>query len=167
MKAALQADRTGKHLVKAVIAGGHAAGVLLKGGALQERLQPQPQGDLDHHAGGAYPLAQVDDRFHSRRDVPHFVRRHGDVYILIQPGAGIEGDPVDVGDAELLQLGDGLPCHGLGHVDKQHLAAGGQGFQLPQVAPTKGDLYRHGLAVQGDVLRQLLRGAVGVGGGHK
>ena len=74
---------------------------------------------------------------------------------------------MDMGDAELLQLGDGLPGHGLGHVDKQHLAADGQLLQLPQLLPPEGDLYGHGLAVKGDVLGQLLRGAVGVGGGHE
>ena len=87
--------------------------------------------------------------------------------VLIQRRAGVEGEPVDVGDAELFQLGNGLPGHGLGHVDKQHLAACGQLLQLPQLAPPEGYLDRHGLAVQWNVLGQLLRGAVGVRGGYK
>ena len=167
MEQAFQTDGPGKHLVKAVVAGGNAAGVLLKSRPLQQRLQSQPQGNLDHHAGGADPLADINDRFHLRRDVAHLVRGHGDMDVLLQRRAGVEGDPVDVGDAELLQLGNGLPGHGLGHVDKQHLAACGQLLQLPQFAPPEGYLDRHGLAVQRDVLGQLLRGTIGIRGGYK
>ena len=167
MELALQADRPGKHPVKAVIVGGDVPGVLLKGGPLQQVLQAQAEGDLDHHARGADPLAQVDDRLDSRGNIARLVRRDGDPGVRHLRRAGIEGDPLDVGDPELLQLGDGLPGHGLGHVDKQHTASRGQFLEPAELPPAEGHLYRHGLAVDGDVPQQLLRRAVGVGGGHK
>ena len=58
---ALQADGPGEHPVEAVVAGGDLLGVPLKGRFLQHGFQTQAEGDLDHHAGGADPLAQVDD----------------------------------------------------------------------------------------------------------
>ena len=131
MELALQPDGPGEHPVKAVVAGGHLPGVLLEGGSLQQGFQPQAEGDFDHHAGGADPLAQVDDRVHPRRDVAELIRGHGDADPWDLRRAGIEGNPVNVGDAELLQLGDGLPGHGLGHVDKQHPAARGKLLELP------------------------------------
>ena len=130
-------------------------------------LQPQPQGDLDHHAGGAGPLSHVDFGLDLLRHIAHFVRCHCDVHIPRQLCPGIEGNPMDVGDAELLQLGDGLPGHGLRHVDKQHPAAGGQFLQPPQLLPAEGGLHRHGLTVDRHVAGQLFRRPKGVRGGGK
>ena len=42
MEQAFQTDGPGKHLVKAVVAGGDAAGVLLKSRPLQQGFQSQP-----------------------------------------------------------------------------------------------------------------------------
>ena len=165
MELALQPDGPGEHLVKAVVAGCDGLEIGLELLRLQQMLQPQPQGDLDHHAGGAGPLAHVDLGLDLLRHVPHLIRRHGDVHVLRQLRPGVEGDPVDLGDTELLQLGNGLPGHGLRHVDEQHPAAGRQLLQPPQFLPPEGGLHRHGLAVDGHVAGQLLRGAEGVRGG--
>ena len=167
MELALQPDGPGEHLVKAVVAGGDGLEIGPELLRLQQVLQPQPQGDLDHHAGGAGPLADVDLGLDPLRHIAHLVRRHGDADVRRKLRPGVEGDPADLGDAELLQLGDGLPGHGLRHVDEQHPAAGGQGLQPPQLLPAEGDLDGHGLAVDGHVAGQLLRGAVGVCGGHE
>ena len=52
------------------------------------------------------PLADVDRGLDPLRHIAHLVRRHGDVDVRWKLRPGIEGDPVDLGDAELLQLGD-------------------------------------------------------------
>ena len=87
----------------------HLLGVPLESLPLQQGLQPQAEGDFNHHAGGTHPLAQVDDGLHARRDAAALVRGHGNLNVRRLRRAGVEGNPVDVGDAELLQLGDGLP----------------------------------------------------------
>ena len=165
MELALQPDGAGEHLVKAVIAGCNRLEIGLELLRLQQMLQPQPQGDLDHHAGGAGPLSHVDFGLDLLRHIAHLVRCHCDVHIPRQLCPGIEGNPMDVGDAELLQLGDGLPGHGLRHVDKQHPAAGGQFLQPPQLLPAEGGLHRHGLTVDRHVAGQLFRRPKGVRGG--
>ena len=154
---ALQPDGLGEHLVEAIIAGGDGLEVAPELLRLQQMLQPQTQGDLDHHAGGAGPLAHVDLGLDGGGHIAHLVGGDGDVDVLLQLRPGVEGNPADVVDAQLLQLGDGLPGHSLRHIHKQHPASRRDLLELAQLAPAEGGLHRHGLAPYGHVPGQFLR----------
>ena len=81
--------------------------------------------------------------------------------------AGIKGNQMQMIDAHLVQLGDGLPGHGLGHIDEQDPGSGRNLLQLPELAPAEGDLHGHDLAVHGHMAGHFLCGTVGIGGHHE
>ena len=99
--------------------------------------------------------------------VPLLVRRHRQVHIFRKLRPRIIGDQLQMIDAQVLQLGDTLPCHFQGHVHEQSPGALGNLPQLLDGGPAVGNLDSHDLAVRGNVLLHLLRGVKGVRGHHK
>lgn len=83
MELAFQADGFGEHLVKAVVIGGYGPKILLKRGGFQKICQVQAQGDLNHHAGGAGALPQIDDGLDLCGYIAHLVWGYGYVDVLI------------------------------------------------------------------------------------
>ena len=168
LKLALQPQPPGKHLVKAVGVGGHLPLVGLEGRPLQQVLQPQAQGGLDHGGAVAHPLADVDDGPGPPGDIAGLLG--GDdivVFVHIRlRRAGMVEVKGQLVHPQLVEAAHRLPAHLVAEVDEQHPLSGGQGLKPADHLPAEGDMDLHDLPVQRDIPVHIPQGVKGVGGDH-
>ena len=168
LKLALQPQAPGKHPVEAVGIGGHIPLVLLKLRGLQQLLEAQAEGRLDHGGAVAHPLADVDDLPGSGGDIAGLLG--GDHKVILAHirlrRAGMVEIEVQLVHPQLVEAGHRLPAHLIAQVDEQNLFAGGQGLEPVHHVPAEGDVDLHHLPVDGHIAVHISQGVEGVGGDH-
>ena len=168
LKLALQPQAPGEHPVKAVGIGGHLPLVLLKPLALQQLLQPQAEGRLDHGGAVAHPLADVDDLLRPGGDVAGLLGGDDEVILahVRLRRAGVVEVEYQLVDPQLVEAGHRLPAHLVAQVDEEGPLARRQALEAAHHVPPEGDVDLHHLPVDGDVLVEISQGVEGVGGDH-
>ena len=168
LKLALQPQATGEHPVEAVGVGRHLPLVLLELLGLQQLLEAQAEGGLDHGGAVAHPLADVDDPPGPGGDVPGLVGGDHEVvpvHVRLRR-AGVVEVEVQLVHPQLVEPRHRLPAHLVAQVDEQGPLPRGQGLELPDHVPAEGHVDLHQLPVDGHVLVQIPQGVKGVGGDH-